>query len=373
MDIYLYAGTHPIGYSLLRYPPEGVDYTSNMSIDQISFNNVYGKSNVTKRNIYRDVTNFFNMPRQIWIPTKCDIIHTTRSFLVMNKKPWITTLEHVIYLDGGIPDGKPGKEPIKSKIKKRILSKHCKGILPFSNASKKSFEHIFKDPELTKKLTVVYPAIEKIKETKGEVDYPIKLLFIGEFNMKGGRDIIDSLDHLTFDYRLDMIITRDGVPFRYKKKIINNENINLIEGTIPREKLFDEYYAKSDVFLFPTYIDTFGYVVLEAMAHGLPVIGSNHFAVSEMVQNNINGYTIDPLYTSFDENYQYKGREDQKNVKHLDNGSVVDNLSDRLNKLGNNPKLIKKMGDESLRLIDEKFSIDIRNKKLLDIYQKALE
>jgi len=36
-----------------------------------------------------------------------------------------------------------------------------------------------------------------------------------------------------------------------------------------------EAYASSDVFLFPSTTDTFGNVLLEAMASGLPVIGAD--------------------------------------------------------------------------------------------------
>ena len=44
--------------------------------------------------------------------------------------------------------------------------------------------------------------------------------------------------------------------------------------------------AQSHVLLFPSHMDTFGYVVLEAMAHGLPVIAPGHLALNEIVQDD---------------------------------------------------------------------------------------
>ncbi len=51
-------------------------------------------------------------------------------------------------------------------------------------------------------------------------------------------------------------------------------------------------YANASVFVFPSVIETFGLPVLEAMACGTPVIGSNRSAVREIVADA--GLTVDP-------------------------------------------------------------------------------
>jgi glycosyltransferase involved in cell wall biosynthesis len=54
-----------------------------------------------------------------------------------------------------------------------------------------------------------------------------------------------------------------------------------------------EIYANADVFAFPTLADTWGVVVNEALASGLPVLGSSYAqAVSELVRDNANGWTF---------------------------------------------------------------------------------
>ncbi len=52
-------------------------------------------------------------------------------------------------------------------------------------------------------------------------------------------------------------------------------------------------YASADVFVFPSALETFGLVVVEAMAAGLPVVASRVGGVMDVVQTGENGYTFD--------------------------------------------------------------------------------
>jgi glycosyltransferase involved in cell wall biosynthesis len=49
------------------------------------------------------------------------------------------------------------------------------------------------------------------------------------------------------------------------------------------------------VFVFPSYYDVWGLVCVEAMACGLPVLGSRHAGCTrDVIQDGKNGFTIDP-------------------------------------------------------------------------------
>ncbi len=54
-----------------------------------------------------------------------------------------------------------------------------------------------------------------------------------------------------------------------------------------------EAYASADIFVFPSALETFGLVVVEAMAAGLPVVSSRVGGVRDVVEEGVTGYTFD--------------------------------------------------------------------------------
>ena len=70
-----------------------------------------------------------------------------------------------------------------------------------------------------------------------------------------------------------------------------------LPGLLTGEKLADAY-ADIDVFVFPSETDTFGNVVLEAMASGVPVVVSGRGGPKYLVKDGATGYTASDA-TSF--------------------------------------------------------------------------
>lgn len=54
------------------------------------------------------------------------------------------------------------------------------------------------------------------------------------------------------------------------------------------------YFKLSDMFVFPTREDAFGYVVMEALASGLPMVCSKHAGASTLIEEGSNGFIIEP-------------------------------------------------------------------------------
>ncbi|MDN3526483.1 glycosyltransferase family 1 protein [Halomonas sabkhae] len=53
-----------------------------------------------------------------------------------------------------------------------------------------------------------------------------------------------------------------------------------------------QHYASADIFIFPSLSETWGNVVLEAMASGLAVVAYRHAAGSELIDDDVNGINL---------------------------------------------------------------------------------
>jgi UDP-glucose:(heptosyl)LPS alpha-1,3-glucosyltransferase len=62
---------------------------------------------------------------------------------------------------------------------------------------------------------------------------------------------------------------------------------------VPHSKGVERFYAAADAFVFPTVYDSFGMVITEAMASGLPTIISQAAGASELVTSGVEGYVTD--------------------------------------------------------------------------------
>jgi UDP-glucose:(heptosyl)LPS alpha-1,3-glucosyltransferase len=67
-----------------------------------------------------------------------------------------------------------------------------------------------------------------------------------------------------------------------------SENVQILPPTFEIEK----YYAAADLFVFPSTYDSFGMVLLEAMAAGLPVITSDRAGAAELIEHSTDGFVL---------------------------------------------------------------------------------
>jgi glycosyltransferase involved in cell wall biosynthesis len=71
--------------------------------------------------------------------------------------------------------------------------------------------------------------------------------------------------------------------------------IHFAEVPFVQPRDLPQYYAMSDVFVFPSLEDEWGIVLNEAAAAGLPIIASKFAAATaDLVEDNVNGFVIDP-------------------------------------------------------------------------------
>lgn len=121
---------------------------------------------------------------------------------------------------------------------------------------------------------------------------PMRLLFVGgDFVRKGGLTLIEAFHKgLAQDCTLD-IVTKD---LKIERDLAGVEGVRVHCGLTSNSPLLKELYAKADVFVFPTQADCLPIAVMEAMAAGLPVIATDVGALSEEVENGVNGFIVPP-------------------------------------------------------------------------------
>jgi len=78
-----------------------------------------------------------------------------------------------------------------------------------------------------------------------------------------------------------------------RSKQLNVEDRTIIAGE-KSGQLLDEYYKASDIFILPSLYDQFGFVVVEALSAGLPVLCSKYAGSRCFIKDGYNGYVIDP-------------------------------------------------------------------------------
>jgi len=371
MKILLLTSSHSVYRDLINSPPENVYY------------NISDFAHTTKDFILlRKVKRFLwdkyikLKPPSTYVKTDLDLIHSS-SIMVLNKKPWVMDLEHVCALTG-FHVNKLFDKNYRNKIIKILSSEYCKKIMPWTFAAKKSMENCFNFNWLKRKLEVVYPAfkVRSLKKTKNE---KTKLLFVGRrFYVKGGKQVLDAFEILNRRYDVDLTIISD-TPKEIEDKYKKIENIHFLPSNFTIETLVKNYYSKSDIFIFPSYIDTFGMVLLEAMSCGLPVITTDVYASPEIVDNSKTGFLIHSPFSCYRANFIHKWDENSEawnnfvNFLKLKQPKIIGQIVEKTAILIENKSLRKRMGKSGRREIEKgKFSIKKRNEKLERIYEEAI-
>lgn len=126
----------------------------------------------------------------------------------------------------------------------------------------------------------------------------IKILFVGSLiPVKGVKYLIESMKIVRNKYiNTNLVIVGDGTDKHELKKLVDELNLHdcvSFIGEVPIHKI-SYYMAKSDIFVLPSLSEGLPLVILEAMASGLPIIASNVGGIPSLIQNEINGFLVEP-------------------------------------------------------------------------------
>lgn len=128
-------------------------------------------------------------------------------------------------------------------------------------------------------------------------DQPYVLLFCGRLNgteQKGLDVLIRSLQLVTPHHDVVLHIIGAGPrleEYRSLAETLNVGNHVRFLGFIEHEEM-PKYYAEADLFVLPSRRESFGLVLAEAMACGLPVVSTTAGAIPEVVEDGVTGILV---------------------------------------------------------------------------------
>ncbi|MCG8365968.1 MAG: glycosyltransferase family 4 protein [Pseudanabaenales cyanobacterium] len=195
------------------------------------------------------------------------------------------------------------------------------------------------------KVKVVHPGVDTMKLTPPDAlsrdpQQRFNMLFVGgDFERKGGLDVLDVFLQ-SFSEQAELhLVTRAPVPRQHP-------NLHIHPAVKAYSPKWLELYRQADVFVMPTHFEGFGWVFIEAMAAGLPVIATRINAIPEMVSHGKTGFLIQP-------------------------GDRLD-LADKIRTLMENPTLGRQMGMNGRKVVEQTFNAQTHCQTLASVFKDAL-
>jgi len=148
-------------------------------------------------------------------------------------------------------------------------------------------------------ITVAPPGTDRGAPARGSTDGIVRLLAVGAVVPRKGFDVLIAglapLADLPWRLTVAGDLTRDqGAAAKLEADIAEHRLVGRVEllGTVSPERL-GALYAASDVFVLASHFEGYGMAYAEAMAHGLPVIGTTGGAIGDTVPANA-GVLVEP-------------------------------------------------------------------------------
>jgi glycosyltransferase involved in cell wall biosynthesis len=229
-------------------------------------------------------------------PPACDLIHSAQDPL-LTRRPWVVEVEDVTAFFWY------RRRILARRTARRVVEGifgrgSCRAILPWTDAARRSLMSGLNTEAFAHKIQTVYPCIAPRKRATPSRDI-VKFLFVGStFFTKGGIETIRAFQRLK-EPRASLVMVAP-VPPSVAREASRDPRIT-IAGGIPDEEL-QHHYETASAFVLPVHADTFGFVFLEAMAHGVPCIATSHFAVPEIITHEKTGLIVEAENSYFDSN-----------------------------------------------------------------------
>jgi glycosyltransferase involved in cell wall biosynthesis len=334
--------------------------SKNYSVTKLNLSNAKSTSDIGKlgfRKIWAIILMFISIVTQL---TKSDIQYVYISFC-----PWGASFyrDSIISLIAKLFGKKlifhiHGQGLKKSSTVKYLLCKFIFRTSKVIHLSNKFYDEVA--PFIDKNNFYVIPnsVPDSHLFTKSSSDI-IQVLFLSNFMAGKGvekvLEIAESLFKLNSKYKLKFIISGATMDFQVNNYIEKwaRENTNLLDCNFVEiygpsyDHAKHELFRNSDIFLFPSVIDTYPLVLIEAMSHGLAIVTSNSGAIDEMVENDKNAFVV----------------KDERVEPYI---TAIKNLLE-------NPNLLNSFQNKSRELYLERYTPELFRHNVIKVFNKLVQ
>jgi len=298
-------------------------------------------------NFFKEISIFFKLYK-IFRKEKPDIIHLNSSKIgaIGSLVGRLAGIKKIIFTAHGFPF-REDRKALQVLIIKFIS--WCTIIFSHKTicVSKKDFIDVENWPFIRNKLVIVHNGIDtdlKI-EKRAEETRRVEVVSIGELHKnKGFKYALQTINKLkekvqNFKYT---VFSFGGDEKENLEKMINDLNLKDYVELIINKENHSEKLKDFDIYFMPSIKEGLPYVLLEASLNSLPMVASNTGGISEIVENNKNGFLVSP--------------------------KSVEGFEEALLKLVEDKKLREDFGGEARKKVEENFSIQKMIEKTKEIY-----
>lgn len=138
--------------------------------------------------------------------------------------------------------------------------------------------------------------VEKVNKVNRLNEGTVNLLYVGRvIRTKGVRDLIRAIGFLKHSIDIQLDVVGDGEDLKYCKDEVTTLEIEknvTFHGKLTRVDV-NRFYEQADIFVFPSFREPTGGVIIEAMSYGLPQIVADYGGPASIVTNET-GIKIKP-------------------------------------------------------------------------------
>jgi glycosyltransferase involved in cell wall biosynthesis len=212
---------------------------------------------------------------------------------VARRAPLVALVHHPLALETGLSPGESGK---LFESERAALAVARLVIATSQSTGRRLSEDYNVPPE---RITIAPPGTDRVPPAKGSSDGTLRLLAVGAVVPRKGFDVlIAALAGITdLPWRLTIAgdLTRDeSTAARLRADIAHRKLAGRVDllGAVSQEELA-VLYSSTDIFVLASHFEGYGMAYAEAMAHGLPIIGTTGGATVDTVPPNA-GVLVDP-------------------------------------------------------------------------------